>query len=116
MKWGRLTLALVAGIAGSTAAAAQARNSPGPTISGLHGSAEGQLTVTLTIVPSVGVVMDPDGQPKLMVANAADPADNVSVLNLIRLTDVPPAQHGKGKKTKQCTDRNWISNVMWVRK
>jgi hypothetical protein len=44
------------------------------------GSAEGELTVTMTVVASVGIVMDDQGQPKVIVANAADSGDNVSFL------------------------------------
>lgn len=54
-------------------------------------SAQGQLTVTLTVVASVGVVLDGSGNPQLMVANAATSGDNVSRLqpvprNVIRRT------------------------------
>jgi hypothetical protein len=45
------------------------------------GAAEGQLTVTLTVATSVGVVMDEEGKPKIVIANAPDPADNVSSLH-----------------------------------
>jgi hypothetical protein len=44
------------------------------------GPAEGELTVTMTVVASVGIVMDDQGQPKVIVANAADRSDNVSFL------------------------------------
>jgi hypothetical protein len=33
------------------------------------GAAEGQLTVTLTVVTSVGVVMDENGKPTIVIAN-----------------------------------------------
>jgi hypothetical protein len=46
--------------------------------------AQGNLTVTVTVVASVGVVIGPDGEQRLIVANAADPSDNVS-----RLQPVP---------------------------
>ena len=36
------------------------------------GSAEGTLTVTATVVSSTGIVIGPDGQPGIIVANAAD--------------------------------------------
>ena len=39
------------------------------------GSAEGTLTVTATVVSSTGIVIGPDGQPRIIVANAADPTD-----------------------------------------
>lgn len=44
------------------------------------GPAEGELTVTITVVASVGIIMDEQGQPKVIVANAADRGDNVSFL------------------------------------
>lgn len=58
------------------------------------GSAEGELTVTLTVMTSVGVVMDENGQPKIIVANAPDPADNVSSLQIVRAA-------GQKKKTNK---------------
>jgi hypothetical protein len=54
-------------------------------------SAQGELTVTLTVVASVGIVIDAGGQPRLIVANAADPADNVSSLRQVRLQPVTAA-------------------------
>jgi hypothetical protein len=41
------------------------------------GSAEGTLAVTATVVSSTGVVIGPDGQQQIIVANAADPRGNV---------------------------------------
>jgi hypothetical protein len=43
-------------------------------------SGRGELTVTATIVASVGVQFGPDGIPTLIVANAPDPKDNISQL------------------------------------
>jgi hypothetical protein len=51
-------------------------------------SAQGNLTVTLTVMSSVGVVTDADGRQRVVVANAAAPTDNVSSLQYVRLTDV----------------------------
>ncbi|HLW53095.1 MAG TPA: hypothetical protein VKW06_09650 [Candidatus Angelobacter sp.] len=46
-----------------------------------HGaSAQGQLTVTLTVVASTGIVIDAAGEPRLIMANAAAEGDNVSRL------------------------------------
>jgi hypothetical protein len=50
---------------------------------GLHAQAKsgrGELTVTATIVASVGLQFGPDGSPTLIVANAPDPKDNISQL------------------------------------
>jgi hypothetical protein len=52
------------------------------------GRAQGSLTVTLTLVSSVGVVTEADGRQRVVVANAAAPTDNVSSLQYVRLTDV----------------------------
>jgi hypothetical protein len=50
----------------------------------MPGSAQGNLTVTATVVASVGVVIGPDGEQRLIFANAADPSDNVSRLQAVR--------------------------------
>ncbi len=57
---------------------------PGMGHAGASGAAQGNLTVTVTVVASVGVVIGPDGEQRLIVANAADPADNVSRLQTVR--------------------------------
>ena len=44
--------------------------------------------MTLTVVPSVGLVTGPDGQQRVVVANAVAASDNVSSLRYVRLTDV----------------------------
>lgn len=62
-------------------------------------SAQGTLTVTVTIVTSVGVITGPDGQQKVVIANAADPADNVSWLQTAASTK-PSSEHTQ--MTKQC--------------
>jgi hypothetical protein len=62
-------------------------------------SAQGTLTVTVTVVTSVGVITGPNGEQKVVIANAADPADNVSWLQAIP-TNTPSAGHTQ--MTKQC--------------
>lgn len=42
-------------------------------------SAEGTLAVTATVVPSTGVVIGPDGQQHIIVANGPDPRDSASL-------------------------------------
>ena len=44
------------------------------------GGPEGRLTVTATVVSSVGLVVLPNGEQRIIVANAADPKDNASKL------------------------------------
>ncbi|MGC2697912.1 MAG: hypothetical protein WA738_19165 [Candidatus Angelobacter sp.] len=43
-------------------------------------SSRGDLSVTATVVASVGLEIGPDGKQRLVVANASDPRDNVSRL------------------------------------
>jgi hypothetical protein len=42
------------------------------------GSAEGTLTVTATVVSSTGLVIGPDGQMRVIVANATEPGNSAS--------------------------------------
>jgi hypothetical protein len=76
----KATIVLFLGLTCCAMAAAQTRGiaaKQGP----LHGnSAQGQLTVEVTVVASVGLVAGPDGVLRLVVANAPDAADNVSSL------------------------------------
>lgn len=58
-------------------------------------SSRGELTVTATVVASVGVEIGPDGNQTLIVANSADPQDNVS---LLVAAESQPAQTEKPKK------------------
>jgi hypothetical protein len=44
------------------------------------GSSQGTLTVTVRVVPSVGIVFGADGEPLIVVANEIDTRDNVSRL------------------------------------
>ena len=43
-------------------------------------ASEGRLRVAATVVTSVGLVIEPDGEQRIVMANAADPKDNVSRL------------------------------------
>lgn len=52
----------------------------GPAHASGAGTAQGQLTVTATVVSSVGVVIGPDGEAQVIVANAADRAENLGLL------------------------------------
>jgi hypothetical protein len=63
------------------------------------GSAEGTLTVTATVVSSVGLVVGPDGEQRMVVANAADPRDNVSTLQpIIKVQLTTVASNGETHK------------------
>ena len=50
-------------------------------------SAQGQLTVTATVVCSASVVWDEKGTPHIVLANCPDPADNVSQLKMVVLAN-----------------------------
>jgi hypothetical protein len=51
---------------------------------GARPSAQGTLTVTAMVVSSVGVEISPDGEQRIVVANAVDPRDNVSGLRRVK--------------------------------
>jgi hypothetical protein len=57
------------------------------------GSSEGKLTVTATVMASASLVIEPDGRQVLIVANAADPRDNVS--QLLAITENSPNKRDK---------------------
>ena len=56
--------------------------------------------MTATVVTSVGLVIGPDGEPRMVVANAADPADNVSTLQAVTV-QAPAAKPNAGANAKQ---------------
>lgn len=60
------------------------------------GATEGELTVTAAVVASAGIVIDKNGQPRVIVANAPDPADNASALYIL-----PMATQRKDKKSPE---------------
>jgi hypothetical protein len=61
------------------------------------GGVQGALTVTATVVTSVGVVIGPDGEPRMVVANAVDPRDNVSNLEPVVMARKKPELPGHAK-------------------
>ena len=67
--------------------------------------AEGTLMVTATIVPSVGLMVGPDGEQRLVYANSVDPRDNVSHLQPVPAVQLIPAAEpttpSKSQKTKK---------------
>jgi hypothetical protein len=106
MHRGKVTMgiALAAGLACSLAAFAQQ-----PSSSRSGGSTEGRLTVTLTVVSSVGLV-GPDGEQRMIVANAVDPKDNVSRLQPVVAVALRPVEkdgdrHVPQKKKKTIDHR-----------
>lgn len=78
-----------------------------PPASTRGGSAQGQLTVTLTVVSSTGIVIGPDGQQRLFIANAPDPADNVSKLEDVRMVTLTPvADQEPSVKSQKARKKN----------
>jgi hypothetical protein len=65
-------------------------------------TAQGSLTVTLTIASSVGIVIEPDGQEHLVAANTASAADNVSRIEYVQLSSAQRAErsHSADKRRK----------------
>lgn len=76
-----------------------------PIFSSARSGAEGRLTVTATVVSSVGLVMGPDGEQRIIVANAVDPRDNVSRLQSVQMAQMAQAaglsEHQKPTKEKK---------------
>ena len=106
MRFGRLILrALSVGLLLCTLCPGQQPH-PGCGVvrAGVVGGAEGSLTVTLTVVSSVGLVVGADGEHRMVVANAADPRDNVSRLDTVTVKMTPVAEKPKVKAKKEKTD------------
>ena len=68
--------------------------------------AQGSLTVTLTVVSSVGVVTGSDGRQRVVVANAAAPSDNVSSLQYVRLKDTSASGDSAARANAARNTRN----------
>ncbi|HEY7402477.1 MAG TPA: hypothetical protein VIB39_03070 [Candidatus Angelobacter sp.] len=65
--------------------------------------AEGTVAVTATVVSSAGVVIGPDGQPHIIIANAVDPTGDalpVPVVN-VDLTGPPSDQKPEAKSAQE---------------
>src|SRR5579859_3488815 len=65
------------------------------------GSAEGTLAVTATVVASTSMIIEADGQPRLIIVNATDFRDNVSrfVPIVNRTTKTDKSTNGPTKRT-----------------
>jgi hypothetical protein len=65
------------------------------------GSAEGTLAVTATVVASTTMIIEADGQPRLIIVNATDFRDNVSrfVPMVNRTTKPDKSTNGSKKRT-----------------
>src|SRR5947209_3781144 len=104
VKQGIFTIAVFLSVLACSAVAAAQASRPFVPLGSAAGSAQGQLTVTATVVASAGVVIGPDGQPRLIIANAPDPRDNASSLtSVFQLKDQPkniPRRHGSMENSK----------------
>ena len=50
--------------------------------------AKGTLTITASVQASVALAIEPDGSQRIVIANATDPRDNISLLEPARQTPV----------------------------
>jgi hypothetical protein len=91
MHWGRFTLATVFSAWLLLCTGNGFSQQPGMLRVGPSSAAQGTLTVTATIVSSVGLVIGPDGEQRLMIANATDPSDNVSRLQPVQILAPAPS-------------------------
>jgi hypothetical protein len=76
--------------------------------SSARGGAEGRLTVTATVISSVGLVVGPDGEQRMIISNAYDPKDNVSRLQpvvTVKLMPVEDRERAKPAKKKHSNQR-----------
>lgn len=80
---------------------ATAQRRPQPAGLGGEQNVEGSLTVTMIIASSVGMVMGPDGQEHLVMANMVDPADNVSRIEYVRLISAQKKEPGQSNEQKR---------------
>ncbi len=84
----------------SAFASGQAKSvAPTPIVAARSGQAAGTLTVTATVITSVGMILGPDGQQRIAVANAPDSADNVS--RFVMLIEQDRSTADKRKKNKK---------------
>jgi|SRR5579864_9136548 len=61
---------------------------------------EGMLAVTATVVASTTMIIEADGQPRLMIVNATDSRDNVSrFMPIVNRTNTPANQQMLPKNT-----------------
>ena len=68
----------------------------------------GTLTVTATVVTSVAVVMDGNGNPRVIVANPSDRNDNVSYVSYalsIVTANLEPAKKSSSAKVQRIAKR-----------
>jgi len=84
-------------------------------------STDGNLTVTATVLTSVSLVIAPDGTQRVVIANASDPADNISRLlfgtpDELHANDGSPSQSSKPAQRAKVGNhrpRTKADNVEW---
>ena len=66
-------------------------------------AANGTLAVTASVQTSVALVMEPDGSQRIVIANAADPRDNMSRLESTKQEPVngQPKSKASGQRRKK---------------
>lgn len=62
----------------------------------------------MTIVPSVGLMVGPDGQQRLVYANTVDPRDNVSRLQPVATVKLTPVADTTTPHKSQRTQKKKI--------
>jgi hypothetical protein len=72
-----------------------------PSVHSTGRGAEGRLMVTATVVSSVGLVLSPEGEQQIVIANAADVRDNVSRLQTVVAVQLTPVNGDKKKSAKK---------------
>ena len=95
-----LAAALVA-LAGLSTATAQRRSGPAAPLT--QSNVQGNLTVTMLVTSSVGIIMGTNGQPQLVSANIIDAADNVSRIQYVHLS--PANQHEQRQAGESVKER-----------
>lgn len=70
------------------------------------GSAEGTLAVTATVVASTTMIIEADGQPRLIIVNATDFRDNVSRFVPIVNRTTKPDKSTNGPKKRTSSETN----------
>src|ERR1044071_9171842 len=70
------------------------------------GSAEGTLAVTATVAASTTMIIEADGQPRLIIVNATDCRDNVSRFVPIVNRTTNPAKSTDGPQKRTPSETN----------
>lgn len=77
-------------------------------------AAQGELTVTATVVSSVGLMIGEDGEERITLANAADAKDNVSRLQPVVVVPLTPADANTKTRLRQHIKRAELAQLPTV--